>query len=91
MYAEYNYQTNKTLSTLMLEVSNEQLHQTRPFYYKSLYSLYKHLIVGSWHYLKAINFLHYWIMSMIFDELGIDHEFGNIFPLIGDKNEYFYQ
>ena len=164
-YAEYNLMTNRTLSDLMLKVPDEKLTEERNTYHKNLYSLFRHLVIGSWHYLNAVKYIsdgryctdlpglpddsviqpvdelntlliklsdilmetigsiteedlkikkeklriyngrriditiwqfflqhithqihHQGQISIILDELNIEHEFGNIFPLIKDSD-----
>lgn len=164
MYASYNLMTNKTIIKILSSLSKDILLEDRNFYYNSILELIKHITLGSWHYINAINnisdkkysisipgineikmsfensdsnwlkylpeldtvlldlannieaedfntkkvlkiyngrtvemtvwnyFLqhithqihHQGQMSKIFDELKIEHEFGNIFPLIPD-------
>lgn len=164
MYSEYNLRTNQSIMEIMESISEKEIKKERNFYYKNLYSLYNHIIIGSWHYLNAISMIsngkycnnlpallaedknpsinelnelllnlseilldvsnsisdeelnikkekiriyngrivdmtiwqyflqhithqvhHQGQMSMIFEELDIVHEFGNIFPLIEDS------
>lgn len=41
----------------MKSLTEEQLIEKRNLYHQNLYELYKHVIIGSWHYLNAIHFL----------------------------------
>ncbi len=54
-YAEYNSAVNKTLSELMLKVPQEKLTEKRNTYHQDLYSLYRHVLSGSWHYMNAVR------------------------------------
>jgi uncharacterized damage-inducible protein DinB len=163
LYSEYNHAIDAELASLMEQIAFSELHAHRNTYHGSIYSLFYHLLSGSWSYLNAIyNLLHrkkeeipplpsddgtvstkdlskllrrldelliklirdlteedlylgrkkltiyngrivdmkVWQfflqhithqihhqgqISLILDQLGIEHEFGNIFPLIPDS------
>lgn len=165
LYAQYNKNTNDTIIRILSELPEEELTKSRNCYYDSLFELFKHVVIASWHYLNAMRDIsgdkyctglcslsdsqsrlnastteacgllqeisdhlvrlseeiseedfcmetknlriyngrrldmtiwkyllqhithqthHQGHMSKIFDELKIDHEFGNVFPFIPD-------
>ena len=57
LYAEYNHQTNTVLFEVLPQIPMGKLKRKRKNYHGSLYLLFRHLVIGSWHYLNAIHFI----------------------------------
>jgi uncharacterized damage-inducible protein DinB len=57
LYAKYNYQTNQEIKKIISALDEETLSKDRKTYYGSIQGLVGHIILGSWHYLHAVNML----------------------------------
>ncbi len=76
LYAKYNYETNLEIKRLISGLDEEVLEKERDTYYGSIKGLVRHI---------THQVHHQGQLSQLLDELRVEHEFGNIFPLLPDS------
>ncbi len=57
LYTKYNRDTNNEIIKLLSNLSEDELNRERNIYYKSINSLFNHLVIAEWYYLNAMFYI----------------------------------